>query len=102
MLAHNAKTGRSFTVQVKTVRKRDPWPLAHEKVEREHVYVFVRLNRAADAVEYYIVPGHLLKDEPERFGLFNYPKFPGIAPALLAGGEFEDAWEIFNAPVVGG
>jgi hypothetical protein len=99
LLAFNEKTRRTFTIQVKTLRKKNFFPIAHAKVEPEHVYVFVLLNKSDEAVEYFIVPGTILKDEPERFSKwFLDPKMPGIHPKVLHEQGFRNAWYIFQEP----
>jgi len=95
LLAHNPKTGKSFTVQVKAVRKRTPFPISHLRVQAHHTYVFVILNRPNVEVEYFIVPGATLANEPERFSKwFVDPRFPGIYPTFLA--SFADGWSLFD------
>lgn len=94
LLAYNPETEKSFTVQVKSVRKRNAFPITHAKVHAKHVYVFVILNKPGVAVQYFVVPGTILKDEPERFTKwFIDPKFPGIPAAALE--SFSDDWQIF-------
>ena len=96
LLAFNAETGRSFTVQVKTVRKKNVFPIAHAKIQRSHVYVFVVLNGPTEAVQYFIVPGAVLADEPDRFTKwFRDEKFAGFRWNVLADQGFENAWSIF-------
>lgn len=81
LLTYNPTTGRTFTVQVKSLRGKNFFPISHAKVESRHVYVFVLLNKPEQAVQYYVVPGALLAGEPERFTKwFLDPKFPGIHP----------------------
>jgi hypothetical protein len=95
LLAYNPETDRSFTVQVKSVRKRNAFPISHERVEAKHTYVFVILNKPGVAVQYFVVPGSALANEPERFTKwFIDPKFPGIPPTALE--PFENAWQIFH------
>lgn len=95
LLAYNPTTERTFTVQVKSVRKRNAFPISHERVEAHHIYIFVILNKPGIAVQYFVVPGTLLKHEPDRFTKwFKDPKFPGIPPAALE--EFENAWKCFD------
>jgi hypothetical protein len=67
LLAFNPLTKRSFTVQVKTLRKPNFFPIAHSRVEREHIYVFVLLNELGEQVDYFVVPGAMLADDPNRF-----------------------------------
>ena len=68
------------------------------------MYVFVSLNtaimkrtKARKPVQYFIVPGDVLKDQPEQFGeWFLVPKNEGggiIANRLRP---FEDNWKVFG------
>ncbi len=100
LLAFNPVTKRSFTVQVKTVRKKNVFPIAHAKVDPKHTYVFVILNSATEAVQYYVVPGKILAAEPERFNArwFQDPRFPGINWRLFDKQGFASAWHIFDEP----
>jgi hypothetical protein len=91
LFAFNPDTGRTFTVQVKASRKKNYFPISHAKVKAAHVYVFVLLNKPGEAVQYFIVPGKALAEEPERFTKwFVDPKFPGIHPNALK--DFAENW----------
>jgi hypothetical protein len=95
LLAYNPTTRKSFTIQVKSVRKAYPFPISHHKIEGNHIYIFVILNKPGVAVQYFVVLGNILATQPERFTKwFTDPKFPGIPPAALK--EFENAWAIFD------
>lgn len=95
LFAHNSKTGRSFTVQVKTLRTNNFYPISPDRINRAHVYVFVLLNKPGQPVQYFIVPGSTLVDEPGRFGRwFTDPKFSGVRPRDLK--EFEGNWRVFE------
>lgn len=95
LLAYNPDTKKTYTVQVKTVRARNAFPITHERVEENHTYVFVILNKPDVAVRYFVVSGTLLANEPERFTKwFKDPKFPGIPPSALE--PFENGWEVFH------
>ena len=97
LLAHNSETGRSFTVQVKTLRSRSFFPLTFDRIEPEHVYVFVILNRPGQAVRYFIVEGSQIVEDPGRFGRsLQATTFPGLRPQVLE--EYEDNWTVFDAP----
>ncbi len=99
LLAFNEETGRTFTVQVKALRKKNFFLIAHAKVKPQHVYVFVLLNKPDEAVEYFIVPGAILAAEPERFSKwFLDPKMPGIHPNVLQEQGFLNAWRVFHEP----
>src|SRR5262245_16260365 len=56
LLAYNPQTEKTFTVQVKAVRKRNAFPISHTRVLAKHTYVFVILNKPGVAVQYFIVP----------------------------------------------
>ena len=95
LLAFNPATEKTFSVQVKAVRKPNAFPIDHARVSALHVYVFVVLNRADERVQYYVVPGSTLFHEPDRFSKwFRDPKFPGISVKYLR--EFENRWDIFQ------
>jgi hypothetical protein len=95
LFAFNAETGRTFTVQVKAIRKRNYFPLAYDRIEADHVYVFVILNKPGQPVRYFMVWGRELRDDSERFGKWlNDPKFPGIEAKALE--DFEDRWDILR------
>jgi hypothetical protein len=95
LFAHNGKTGKNFTVQVKAIRRKAFFPIKPSSVKRQHIYVFVLLNKPGEAVQYFIVPGDSLADEPGRFGKdYAHPTFPGIHPKSLK--DFENAWHYFD------
>lgn len=97
LLAYNPTTKKKFTIQVKSVRKRNAFPISYDRVETDHVYIFVILNKLGIAVQYFIVRGDVLVNQPERFTKwFTDPKFPGIPPAALEVDEFKDAWNVFD------
>lgn len=97
LLAFNPVTGRSFTVQVKSLRSRNYFPISHERISARHIYVFAVLNKPGTPVQYYIVPGQVLVAEPERFGKwFTEERFPGVHPRFLE--DFAENWTPFDAP----
>lgn len=98
LLAFNAEIAESFTVQVKAIRKKNVFPIAHKNVNSLHVYVFVILNGSDEPVQYFVVPGALLATQPERFVLrwFTDEKFPGINWRVLQNEGFENAWHVFH------
>ena len=96
LLAHNPETGRNFTIQVKAIRKKNVFPIAHSKIHAAHVYVFVVLNLPGEDVQYFIVPGSTLASEPDRFTKwFVDPKLPGFNWRILQEQGFEAAWHLF-------
>jgi hypothetical protein len=96
ILACNSETGRTFTVQVKALRRKNWFLINRESINPKHIYVFVLLNEPGISVEYYIVPGHVLKEHPERFGRgFAADRMPGIEPKDLVREGFRDRWNVF-------
>jgi hypothetical protein len=91
LFAHNPHSGQSFSIQVKSLRAKNYFPI--RTIRPEHVYVFVVLNKPGQAVQYFIVSGKRLLDEPERFD-YKDAKFPGLHANALA--EFESAWNTFG------
>ena len=98
LLAFNPEIEESFTVQVKAIRKKNVFPIAHKSVNPLHVYVFVILNGPEEPVQYFVVPGAVLAGQPERFVLrwFTDTKFPGINWRILQREGFENAWQVFR------
>ena len=97
LFAFNPTTKRTFTVQVKALRKKTFFPISHERVEAQHVYVFALLNKPGESVNYFVVPGAELVNDPKRFGKwFLDAKFPGIHPNSL--NDFAEGWHVFDEP----
>lgn len=95
LLAFNPATERSFSVQVRAIRRPNVFPIAHHRVSPTHIYVFVVLNKPGVQVQYYVVPGAVLAGDPDRFSKwFKDPKFPGINVKHLR--DFENCWEVFE------
>jgi hypothetical protein len=98
LFAYNPTTGRNFNIQVKALRKTNFYLIRHSSINPEHMYVFVMLNQPGEPVEYFVVPGVVLANEPDRFGkYFLEEKCPGIRPKSL--NEFLEAWNVFHEPV---
>ena len=99
LLAVNPETHRTYTVQVKGIRRKNYFPITHAKVREQHIYVFVLLNKPSEAGEYFVVPGAILAQQPECFTKwFVDPKFPGIHPKTLHEQGFPEAWLYFDEP----
>jgi hypothetical protein len=90
LITHNPDTGKTFTIQVKSLRVKGYFPLRAPKLEC--IYVFVVLNKPGEAVEYFVVSGSRLRAEKQRFD-FDDPKFSGVYTKDLV--KFKDAWDTF-------
>lgn len=98
LFAYNERNGRRFTIQVKSLRKSNYFLINPEAVQADHIYVFVLLNDPGCAVNYFIVPGKILRDSNEDFGnSFKVQKMPGILPNRLK--KFEENWSVFDETV---
>ena len=96
LLAHNPAINHTFPVQVKALRETNYFFINRNRVHVGHIYVFALLNKPGKPVQYFIVPGSVLINEPERFGKgFQDPKLPGIHPKQLQ--DFADAWYYFDS-----
>jgi hypothetical protein len=93
LFAHCPDTNRTFTVQVKSLRFKNFFPIS--SIIADHIYVFVILNGPAQAVQYFIVPGKQMIDDPQTFDYVD-PKFSGLAYKVLL--PFENAWHLFFEP----
>ncbi|MDA2924831.1 hypothetical protein MYX65_09290 [Acidobacteria bacterium AH-259-L09] len=73
----NPRTGTCFTVQVKALRSKNYFPIKPDRVAREHIYVFVLLNKPGEAVQTSLCPGRFLSQKLtglERTS--SIPRFP--------------------------
>ena len=99
LLVYNQRTDRTFTVQVKTLRAKNCFPMKRENLEADHLYVFVLLNGPAEAEEFFIVPGRTIMKDINRFLGTSYKHDnPSTFPAINYGPlkEFKDNWEEFE------
>ena len=90
LLGYNPETGSNFTVQVKTLRKRNYFLIDPKVINKQHIYVFVLLNSVDDPVEYFLATGKQLIKEKERFD--QHPKLPGIHPKKMD--IFKNNWHV--------
>ena len=96
VFAYNPATSKTFTIQVKALRKRNYFLIDPAAVQKLHTYVFVLLNEPDQPVEYFVVPGQELVKHPEKFGrYFTDCRMPGIHPTVLIEQGYKDGWEVF-------
>ena len=96
LFVHNPKTDKTFIVQVKALKAKNWFPILKEKVNPNHVYVFVILNHNEQDEEYFMVPGNtILEDIPRFFRKSDASTFPGIWHRSLD--EFKNNWSLFES-----
>ncbi len=101
LFAHNPKTHRSFTVQVKALERKNCFPIHREDVQQDHVYIFIILNPKPDSPveDYFILWGRTIIEDINRFFGSSYRKelpcsMPGINYGPLK--DFKDNWGLFD------
>jgi hypothetical protein len=99
ILVYNPKNNKNYNVQVKTLRKKNCFPLKRENIDQNHIYIFIILNDFNNNEDYFILKGDIiLKDIDKFFGSSYKNEKPSIIPAINYGPlqEYKDKWEIFD------
>ena len=99
LFVHNPRTDRTFAVQVKTLRKKNCFPMRKESVKPDHVYVFVLLNGPDQQEEFFVVLGKtIIRNVNHFFGTSYVRETPSTFPAINYGPlkEYRDNWAVFD------
>lgn len=98
LFVQNPKNGKIFSVQVKTQKSKNCFPLKKENIDAEAIYIFVRLNEFNDDEQFYILKGSLILEDIERFYGNSYNILNNPVPAINYGSlyDFENNWELFE------
>lgn len=95
LFAYSEESGNSFTIQVKSLRSKNFFPLKGCSIIESQIYVFVILNPFGTPPSYFILRGGEILADTETFGRFlDDPKFPGIRYKDLE--PFQDNWRAFE------
>jgi transposase-like protein len=95
LFARNPRTGRTFCVQVKSLRAKNFYPISPDRVDRSNIYVFVSSQQARTIGTVLVVSGDVLINDAKKFGKwYTDPKFSGLHPKHLV--EFENNWALFE------
>jgi hypothetical protein len=94
LFAHN-ENGRTYTVQVKSVRSKNFFLIQRAAIKPDQVYVFVILNRPSQPVDYFIAWGAQLLENELTNRFLDIPKGPGIRYKDLE--SFRDQWPVFES-----
>ncbi len=94
IFAYSEASGVTYTVQVKSLRSKNYFPLSWSSIVESHVYVFVILNKPDMAVDYFIVGGStLVNADGDLAKYLDDPKFPGVGWRALE--PYLNNWRIF-------
>jgi hypothetical protein len=100
LFVYNVKTDKQFSVQVKTLRQRNCFPMEKESLKRDHIYVFVILNDWEKSEEFFIIRGGELLDNIDHFFGASYrnPSKQSNMPAINYGplAPYIDNCQIFD------
>jgi hypothetical protein len=99
ILAYNLENKKNFNVQVKTLRKKNCFPIKKESIEPEHIYVFIILNNSKKEEDYFIIKGsEIVENINKFFGVSYIKEVTSIMPAINYGSlkEYKDNWRIFD------
>ena len=83
LLVENPRTNQPVSVQVKTLRKKNYFPLKREQIHANHIYVFVILNDTDENETFYVISGKTMLEDINRFFGSSYTRekpstFPGV------------------------
>ncbi len=100
VLVYNPSSGKSFNVQVKTLRRKNCFPMRKETIDPRHIYVFVLLHDFEKEEEFFIVKGSEILNNVDNFFGSSYRKEsgPSSMPAVNYGPlkQYKNNWELFE------
>ncbi len=99
LFVYNPDIDRTFAVQVKSLRKKNCFPIKREDIKPTHVYVFVILNGSEQAEDYFILNGRTILENLNHFFGNSYTRqTPSNFPAINYGPlrEYRDNWKVFD------
>jgi|TARA_B110000503_G_C7116701_1_gene400708 hypothetical protein len=94
IFAHSENSGITYTVQVKSLRSKNYFPIKRSAIAESHTYVFVILNKPDVAADYFVIHGsELANAEGDLAKYLDDPKFPGIGWRSLE--PYRSNWGVF-------
>ena len=99
ILAYNTINRKNYTVQVKTLRKKEDFFLKEKNINSDHIFVFIVLNEFGNDEEYYIINGsEILKNINKFFGSTYKSENPSKMSTIRykALKEYKDNWKEFD------
>lgn len=99
LFVSNPTTGKTFKVQVKTLRQKNCFPVRRECLDPDSIYVFIILNDPGQVELFHVVPGETIcRDINRFFGTSYIREEPSTFPAINYGSlmEYRDNWSVFD------
>jgi hypothetical protein len=97
LLAYSEKnTEKVYKIQVKTLRKSNCFPLNIEKVEHDHIYVFVLLNKPNEVVEYFILSGQEIVENEKNLYCGKGTDYCAAVKIGPLKKHYKDRWDLFG------
>ncbi len=100
ILAYNPKNKKNYNVQVKTLREMNCYPIKRERIEPEHVYIFVMLNSFDAQESFFILKGSDIQGNIDKFFGSSYKNAkPSKVPAINCGSlkDYKNNWGVFDS-----
>jgi len=112
IIAFNERNNQTYNVQVKTLRKKNCFLIDKNKINADHIYVFVLLGYLSiendiskdDTEKFYIVQGKEILQHQEHFFGSSYAKsLSSSMPAINYGPlkDYQNNWNLFEQKIVG-
>jgi len=98
ILAYNPKNNKNYSIQVKTLRKKNCFLIKKEHIHSDHIYIFIVLNDFNEAEDFFLVKGKIILDDIDHFFGSSYKNSTNVSmPAINYGPlkEFKDNWNVF-------
>lgn len=100
VFVYNSTNETTYNVQVKTLRKKNCFPMKKENIHNDHIYVFVLLGDFEKEEEFFIISGKELKSDINHFFGASYRKedAPSSMPAINYKPleKYRNNWELFE------
>ena len=100
VLVYNPSNDKSYIVQVKTLRQKNCFLIKKERINPDHIYVFIFLHTFEEAEEYFILSGRKILENINNFFGSSYkdPNNPSNMPAINYGplAQYKDNWQVFD------
>jgi hypothetical protein len=96
LFAYSEQKGKTYEIQVKTLRTSNCYLIRVQDVIPDHIYIFVLLHKPGQAVEYFILSGQEIIDNEKTLygGGDGSQKMSGLLMTPLKA--YRDRWHLFE------